>query len=103
MNDRRERSVQNISNDDAGLSGLLRQMHSYQALDAQLQQRLPEPMKNHVHVACVRDQTLVLVAESAGWATRARLEADQWLHQLKSLWPTTLTSCQVVVGPKPVE
>jgi hypothetical protein len=102
MNDRRERRVHHISNDDAGLSGLLRQVHIYQALDAQLQQRLPEALKNHVHVACVRDQTLVLVAESAGWATRARLEADQWLHQLKPLWPKALTNCQVVVGPKPL-
>lgn len=100
MNDRSERPLHDIQNDDSTLSGLLRRAHSFQALDQQLQRQLPEAMRGHVHVACVRDQTLVLAAESAAWATRARLEADRWLTQIKPLWPTPLSSCQVVVGPK---
>lgn len=103
MQDRSECPAQQVSEKDRTLSGLLRQARIFEALDAQLQGHLSSGLRGQLRVACVRDRTLVLAANTPAWASRARLESAQILEAMRPLWPGELSSCQVVVAPSTAE
>ncbi|MGH8643123.1 MAG: DciA family protein [Gammaproteobacteria bacterium] len=54
------------------LNALVTHAHSLRALELELRAQLPLPLREHVGVANVRDEIIVLFASSPEWLTRLR-------------------------------
>ncbi len=54
------------------LSALVTHAHFLRALELELRAQLPPPLREHVGVANVRDEIIVLFASSPEWLTRLR-------------------------------
>lgn len=80
------------------LQRLVRAQRIFEALDAKIQPVLSESARGQVRVACVDGSTLVLVAASSAWASRARLEAENALEVARNVWPESLSGVRVIVG-----
>jgi hypothetical protein len=59
---------------------------------------LPDPEKGHVISASYRDDTLVVIADSAAWASHIRYAQAQLLEQLRAQGETQFTKVRVKVG-----
>jgi hypothetical protein len=59
---------------------------------------LPEPEKAHVISASYRATTLVILADSAAWASRIRYAQEQLLDRLRTQGETQVTKLKVKVG-----
>jgi hypothetical protein len=59
---------------------------------------LPGPEKEHVISASYRDDTLVVIADSAAWASHIRYAQAQLLEQLRAQGETQFTKVRVKVG-----
>jgi hypothetical protein len=59
---------------------------------------LPAPEKDHVTSASYRAETLVVLADSAAWATRIRYSQQELLTQLQAAGETRFTKLKVKVG-----
>jgi hypothetical protein len=71
-----QRAFAAIAATDPHLHALLLHARRLQLLQHKLQELLPAELVGHLSVANVQQQTLVLNAESAVWATRARFQLD---------------------------
>jgi len=69
------------------------------ALDALFSAQLPEPLKGHCRVLSVRDNTLVLAADSPVWAARLRFHTTQLVKQLNRQQTVKLRTVRVRVRP----
>lgn len=88
-----------------GINHLLARARAYAQLDQRVRAHLPSDCAEHCRIACVRDETLVIIADSAAWATRARLLSDQWLAAVRQYWPGSIRQVAFRVhmpGPQPV-
>ena len=65
-------SLQALLTQSGRLRRLIKQAQVLQALEDRLSERLPPSLKRHCQVAAMHDDTLVLAASSAAWATRLR-------------------------------
>lgn len=83
------------------LQRLVRAQRVFEALDAKIQATLSASARGKVRVACVDGATLVLVAPSPAWASRARLEAARALQTAQEIWPETLSEVRVIVSAGP--
>ncbi len=101
MDKRAEKEIEQISGQDRGLERLLRVARIYEALDRRVRPALSEALREHVSVACVESDCLVLAADSPAWATRARLEAPDALQAAREVWPDTLRKTRVIVSGHP--
>ena len=70
-------------------------------LAARIREALPEPEKDHVISATYRAETLVVLADSAAWATHIRYKQKDLLAGLQSTGETRFTKLKVKVGRKP--
>jgi hypothetical protein len=59
---------------------------------------LPGPEKGHVISASYRDDTLVVIADSAAWASHIRYAQAHLLDQLRAQGETQVTKVRVKVG-----
>jgi len=80
-------------------SRLVSQTRILTALETLLQQLLPEPLKAHCHLLAIRDETLVLAADSPVWAARLRFHAPQLVKQLKRSQTVKLRTVRIRVRP----
>ena len=80
-------------------SRLVYQARTLMALDALLQQLLPDPLKAHCRVLAVREESLVLAADSPVWAARLRFHAPQLVKQLRHLETVKLRTIRIRVRP----
>lgn len=97
--DRKERGISQVAESHEGLGRLLATARTLERLDAQLQLVLPGNMRGHIRLACVEGRTLVLAAESAAWASRARLLADDLLKEANRRLDERLEGTSVIVVP----
>jgi len=67
-------------------------------LTAQVRAALPGPEKDHVISATYRDETLVVLADSAAWCPHIRYAQQHLLEQLRSAGETRFTKVRVKVG-----
>ena len=80
-------------------SRLVSQTRILVALETLLQELLPEPLKAHCHLLAIRDETLVLAADSPVWAARLRFHAPQLVKQLKRSQTVKLRTVRIRVRP----
>lgn len=59
-------------NECGPVAALSRRTRELADLDRRLRQALPEPMREHIRLADVRDQRIVFLAPSSAWAARLR-------------------------------
>ena len=97
MNKASETAVGEIADRDRQLASLLRTARIQDQLDQRLRPLLPDQVRDHVQLACIEADCLVLAADSPAWATRARLEAPKLLEAARKLWPQELTRTRVIV------
>jgi len=87
MQKRVPQKISNIlTNSSPELSSILRQTHVLNTLNTILNQLLPEPSKNHCHIANVREQIIILHTDSPAWATRIRYEIPRILKQINEMY-----------------
>ncbi len=97
---RPERAVAEISQRHEGLSRLLATARELDRLDARLRQVLPGSMRDHIGLACIEGDTLVLAASTPAWASRARLMADDLLGEARRDGAIELNTARVIVVPE---
>ena len=69
------------------------------ALDRLLHEFLPEPLKAHCRLLAIREDNLVLAADSPVWAARLRFLAPQLVKQFNSNQTVKLHTIQIRVRP----
>ena len=69
------------------LNYLLQHSKLIKKLDKIFNESLPEKLKQHCHVANLRDKTLVISSDSSLWATQIRYMAADLLQQLEKTMP----------------
>ncbi len=94
-----EKTLNQVLDGSGKLAQLMRAQRQFDALDRAVKPALAEWCRNHLRVACVEGETLVLAVQSSAWAARARLEADTALAAARRLWPGALTRARVIVAP----
>ena len=80
-------------------ASLLKRARILMALDTQIRELLPAPLKEHCRLLAVRNETLVLAAESPVWASRLRFHAPLLVKQLSRLRTVNLRTIRVRVRP----
>jgi hypothetical protein len=86
------------SNDDGGLSDIIRHAQDMGELVQRLQQQLPEESAANIIAANVRDDgELVVLASSPAWAAKLRFEADVLMAAARQSG-AEVSSCRVRVS-----
>lgn len=85
--------------DEGPLRHLLHRAQAFERLHQLAAAALPEDLARHTRLACVRDETLIIAADSAAWATRARLQGDLWLDTVRQYWPGSIRQLKFRVQP----
>lgn len=80
-------------------SRLISQARTLMALEVLLQELLPDPLRTHCHLLAIRDETLVLAADSPVWAARLRFHAPQLVKQLSRNQTVKLRTIRIRVRP----
>lgn len=81
------------------LQPLMQKAHSLARLDQRVGALLPASIKGHCRVANMRDTALVLLVDSAAWATRLRYLAPDLCRQLQAGELPHLTRVEVRISP----
>ena len=79
-------------------SDLERRVQATVDLAAKVREALAGPEKAHVISASCRDSTLVVVADSAAWASHIRYAQEALLERLQRQGETQFTKLRVKVG-----
>ncbi|MDQ6646087.1 MAG: DUF721 domain-containing protein [Pseudomonadota bacterium] len=86
--------------DCGSFATLARKAGALEALDRALRQTLPSPLREQVRFADLRNNRLVFLASSPGWASRLRLMQTQILASARAIG-TSASSVTVKVVPQP--
>jgi hypothetical protein len=86
--------------DCGSFATLARKAGALEALDRALRQTLPSPLREQVRFADLRNNRLVFLASSPGWASRLRLMQTQILASARAIG-TNASSVTVKVVPHP--
>ena len=78
---------------------LLARARALKKLDAELHDLIPPPLNSHCRILSVRDNTLVLAADSPVWAARLRFQAPQLVKQLSNSQTVNWRTVRVRVRP----
>ena len=70
-------------------------------LAAKVRDALPETEKPHVVSATCKEETLVVLVDSAAWATHIRYGQKELLDRMHAAGETRFTKLKVKVGRKP--
>lgn len=81
--------------DRSEASRLLSRARVLGELDALVHELIPSPLNGHCRVLSVRDDTLIVAADSAAWAARLRYQSSQLVKQLAGLSSVKLRTVQV--------
>ncbi len=85
---------------DAPLAAVLRQASVLRILEDALRQHLPEPLNQHFRVARVEAPArLVLVTDSAVWATQLRYQSAVLLEALARAGGAACHKVEIKIGP----
>lgn len=80
-------------------SRLVSQARALLGLDGLVQELLPDALKTHCRVLSVRDETLVLAADSPVWAARLKFHSSQLVKQLNRQQTVKLRTVRIRVRP----
>jgi hypothetical protein len=80
-------------------SRLVSQARALLGLDGLIQELLPDALKTHCRVLSVRDETLVLAADSPVWAARLKFHSSQLVKQLNRQQTVKLRTVRIRVRP----
>jgi hypothetical protein len=80
-------------------SRLVSQARTLMALEVLLQELLPDPLRTHCQLLAIRDETLVLAADSPVWAARLRFHGPQLVKQLSRNQTVKLRTIRIRVRP----
>ncbi len=64
-----------------------------------IEQSLPRAFRGHVQVACIEDDSLVLLTDSPLWASDLRYRNAHLLKSVNSRYQLKLLRCQIQVRP----
>jgi hypothetical protein len=78
-------------------SRLLTRARALGELDALVHELIPSPLNQHCRVLSVRDDTLVVAADSPVWAARLRYQSSELVKQLYAVSSVKLCTIQVRV------
>ena len=81
-------------------SDLERRVQATVDLAAKVRDALNGPEKEHVISASCRESTLVVIADSAAWASHIRYAQEALLERLRTQGETQFTKLKVKVGRK---
>jgi hypothetical protein len=84
---------------NSAVARLMSRARALGQLDAELHQLLPPPLNHHCRILSIRDDTLVLAADSPVWAARLRFQATQLVKQLSKSRTVNLRTVRVRVRP----
>jgi len=90
--------------DSSAASPLLSRARALGRLDALVHELIPSPMNQHCRVLSVRDDTLIIAADSAAWAARLRYQSPQLIRQLAGVSSMNLRTVHIRVraaSPQP--
>jgi len=79
------------------VSRLLSRARALGELDVLMHKLIPSPLNEHCRVLAMRDDTLVLAADSPVWAARLRYQSSQLVKQLSGVSSVKLRTVQVRV------
>lgn len=82
---------------------LLEQGRLLQEMSRWLQQQLPLPLSLHCQVANIRENTLVLAADSPAWSSKLRFFSNNLLIKLKKEQKIMLQRIDIIVVPRAAE
>jgi hypothetical protein len=91
--------------DNSEASRLLSRARALGDLDALVHELIPSPLNLHCRVLSVRDDALIVAADSAAWAARLRYHSPHLVKQLAGVSSVKLRTIQVRVRaaePPPV-
>ena len=84
----------------AGLQAILEKASVLQEINLQLQAFLPTPLNRHITLANVRGDTIVILADSSVWLTKARYQGTEILRFFtQDVGLTKLNKIQFKVQP----
>ena len=84
------------------VASLAKRARELDTLDRQLRATLPQPLRDNVRFADLRDGRIVFLAPSSAWASRVRLYQTQILEAARAIGAKA-SSVAVKVAPLPVE
>jgi len=79
------------------ISRLLSRARALGELDALVHELIPSPLNSHCRVLAVRDDTLIVAADSPVWAARLRYQSSLLVKQLSGVSSVKLRTVQVRV------
>jgi hypothetical protein len=84
---------------NSGVSRLMSCARALGRLDARLHELIPPPLNEHCRILSLRDDTLVLAADSPVWAARLRFHSTQLIRQLAESRTVKLRTVCVRIRP----
>ena len=78
-------------------SRLISRARALGQLDALVHELIPPPLNQHCRVLALRDDTLIIAADSAAWAARLRYQCPQLARQLAAVSSMNPRTVQVRV------
>ena len=75
-------------------------LSAHAALEQRLLARLPAPLRAHCRLGRVRDNTLIIIVDSAAWATRLRFLTPQLVKQFSRDDSVTVNKLEVRIQPQ---
>ena len=81
------------------LSQLVRRAREAGELDARVRALLPEELAAHVTGAALHEDTVVVLADSAAWASRIRFHAPELVERLAPRYDGVISRVRVKVRP----
>ena len=83
------------------VAALLARARALDALDRQLRQSLPEPLRSHCCLASVQTGRVVFLADSSVWAAKLRLQQNAIIAQARVASGLPIEKFAVKVAPLP--
>lgn len=74
-----------LNNSTGGFAQVLERAKLFRKLTFRLKNLVDAPLNEHIHVANIRDNTLIVGTDSAVWHTRIRYLAPAILQQMKQI------------------
>jgi hypothetical protein len=88
-----------MANSSGRLNYLLQHSQLIKKIDQIFNKSLPETLKQHCHVANLRDKTLVVHSDSSLWATQLRYMTSELLQQWQKEKAMPVEQLEVRVRP----
>lgn len=84
----------------SGGVSLRQALSAHAALEQRLLARLPAPLRGHCRLGRIRNNTLILIVDSAAWATRLRFLTPQLVKQFAADDSVTVDRLEVRIRPQ---